>query len=349
MRASIQDVARRASVSAMTVSNVLRRRSGSVSEGTRLRVLEALQELNYIPVRSASQNRHIETNVIGVIFLQDMHGFVGEQTFWGMSARAREKDQDLLVILRSQPEWMAPDVSAQFLDRRCDGYIIIGSYQPRLSAMLAAHQVPVVECYSVHPPPGVARVTCDDRGAIRQAVELLWQRGHRRIAHLGGPIGDVEADLRADTFCAAMEEKTVMDEKGDAEFGPIMARGNHWGSADPANRPTPEARALVDTILEAKVTAVVCASDGLALDLWQAAMDQGLRVPQDLSITGLDNVQEGRSKGLTSVDTSFYRIGQTAVTALLSLVRGMAPEEAGAVVPAKLIERASVGPPRLRR
>ena len=338
MRASIQDVARRANVSAMTVSNVLRRRSGSVSEGTRLRVLEALQELNYIPVRTASQNRHIETNAIGVIFLQDMQGFVGEQTFWGMSARAREKDQDLLVILRSKPEWMVPDVSTQLLDRRCDGYIIIGSYQPQLSAMLAAHQVPVVECYSVHPPLGVARVTCDDRGAIQQTVEMLWEIGHRRIAHFRGPLGDGEADLRADTF------RIIMSEKRDVPPGQSLVLGHHWGNADPGVRSSQEAHRLLEAAVEAGVTAVVCASDGLALDLWRAATDRGLRVPQDLSITGLDNMQEGRSKGLTSVDTSFNEIGRAAVNALLSVVKGIAPEEAGTVVPAKLVKRASVAP-----
>ena len=336
MRASIQDVAKRANVSAMTVSNVLRHRAGSVSEATRLRVLQALQELNYIPVRPASQNRHIETNALGVIFLQDMQGFVGEQTFWGMSARAREKDQDLLVILRSQPEWMASDIAAPFLDRRCDGYIIIGSYQPQLSALLVANQVPVVECYSVRPPPGVARVTCDDQGAIRQAVQWLWDMGHRRIAHLGGPLGDGEADLRADTFCA------VMAEYGNAAFGSAVLRGKGWGSADPANRPAQEIRPLLDAALALPVTAVVCASDGLALDLWQVAEEKGLRVPRDLSLTGLDDIQEGRIKGLTSVNTSFSQIGRASVDALLSLVKGAMPEEAGAVVPAKLIKRASV-------
>lgn len=336
MRASIQDVARRANVSAMTVSNVLRRRSGSVSEETRQRVLAALQELNYIPVRLASQNRHIETNAIGVIFLQDMQGFVGEQTFWGMSAAAREKDQDLLVILRSKPEWMAPDVSAQLLDRRCDGYIIIGSYQPQLSAMLAAHQVPVVECYSIHPPPGVARVTCDDRGAIRQAVEMLWDMGHRRIAHFRGPAEDGEANLRADAFCA------VMNEKRGGTPGHSIVFGHHWGSAGPGDRPFKEAGLLLEAATEARVTAVVCASDGLALDLWQAASDRGLRIPQDLSITGIDNIQEGRSKGLTSVDTAFIEIGRAAVNTLLRAVKGAAPEEASAVVPAHLVKRTSV-------
>ncbi len=261
MRASIRDVAKRADVSAMTVSNVLRRRSGSVSEETRLRVLEALQELNYIPVRSAAQNRHIKTNAIGVIFLQSMQGFVGERTFWGMAERAREEDHDLLIVLRSQPEWMGRDVAAQLLDRRCDGYIIIGSYQPELSAMLAAHQIPVVECYSVNPPPGVARVVGDDRGAVRQAVELLWDLGHRRIAHLGGPVGDGEADLCAETFDA------VMREKSGAEAVDRVARSIFWSGTDAQGRPLPEVRRFLKDNLALDMTAVVCASDWLALGL----------------------------------------------------------------------------------
>jgi LacI family repressor for deo operon, udp, cdd, tsx, nupC, and nupG len=343
MRASIRDVAKRAGVSAMTVSNVLRRRVGSVSEETRLRVLEALQELDYIPVRSAAQNRHIETNALGVIFLQDMQGFVGERTFWGMSERAKEQDHDLLIVLRSKPEWMRRDVAAQLLDRRCDGYIIIGSYQPALSAMLVAHRVPVVECYSVNPPPGVARVAGDDRGAVRQAVELLWGLGHRRIAHLGGPMGDGEADLRADTFGA------VVREKGNAENAVHLTRDQGWGNADPQARPSPEIRCFLDKVLAAGMTAIVCASDALALELWQAAAEKGLHVPQDLSITGIDNIQQGRIKGLTSVDTAFEQVGRAAVTALISLVKGMVPEKAGAVAPARLIQRHSAAPVRLSR
>ena len=336
MRASIRDVAQRAGVSPMTVSNVLRRRSGRLSEETRLRVVEALQELNYIPVRSAVQNRHVTTHAIGVVFLQSLQGFVGQRTFWGMSERARELDHDLLIVLRSQPNWMATDVAAQFLDRRCDGYVIVGSFQPELSAMLAAHEVPVVECYSVHPPAGVTRVVGDDAGAMRLAVEALWDRGHRRIAHLGGPVGDGEADLR----CAAF--RADMAERGANASGTI--RRAQWRGLDCRNRPIPELCSLVEAARTREVTAVVCANDGLALDLWQAAEELGLNVPTDLSITGMDNTEQGSLQGLASLAVSFEQIGRAAVEALLARARGEDCVTTGCMIPAELILRRSVAP-----
>ena len=325
MRSSIRDVAQRAGVSPMTVSNVLRRRAGRLSEETRQRVLQALQELNYIPVRPAVQNRHSTTHAIGVVFLQHIKGPVGQRTFWGMSERAEELDHDLLIIRRSQPNWMTADVAAQFLDRRCDGYIIVGAYHPELSALLVAQKVPVVECYSVNPPPGVARVVGDDAGAMRQAVEALWECGHRRIAHLGGPVGDGEADARCEGY------RAIMAEKG-GESGQVI-RGDTWGGG---------ARPLADTILAMGVTAVVCANDGLALELWQAAEAKGLRVPQDLSITGMDNTEEGALKRLTSLAVSYEQVGRSAIDVLLNIVHGNENQTDGIVIPAELRERGSI-------
>ena len=88
MRSSIRQVAARAGVSPMTVSNVLRNRSEKMAEETRQRVLQAIHDLDYTPVRTAAQNRHVTTNAIGVVFLWDIESVVGYPTFFGMCDRA---------------------------------------------------------------------------------------------------------------------------------------------------------------------------------------------------------------------------------------------------------------------
>ena len=116
MRASIRQVAEAAGVSPMTVSNVLRGRVDLVTEKTRERVLHAVHALNYIPVRTSAQNRHVKTNAIGVVFLHlhRLDGSVGYPTFLGMCERARQADHDLTIFLRSQPDWVRPERRRSF-------------------------------------------------------------------------------------------------------------------------------------------------------------------------------------------------------------------------------------------
>lgn len=328
----------------MTVSNVLRQRS-SVTEETRQRVLRALEELNYIPVRTAVQNRHVAMNDIGVLFLQEMQGAVGYPTFLGIVERGKQVDHDLTILLRSAPAWVKPGAETRFLDRRCDGFIFVGDNRPDLSAALIGHKIPVVECYSVAPPPGVARVVGDNVQAMELAVAHMVEQGHTRLAHIAGPEQNLEARERRDGFRAAVERR----------LGPNsvvgIVQGDTWGDLwgfDYGDDPGLITQPMVEAILALDVTGVVCANDLFALALWKKAEEKGLRVPQDLSITGVDNIVEAERRGLTSVRTPFDRIGRKAVDALLALIAGASAEDAGAVLPVDLIKRGSVGPPPRR-
>ena len=332
----------------MTVSNVLRGRVDLVAEKTRERVLRAVHTLNYIPVRTSAQNRHVKTNAIGVVFLHlhRLDGIVGYPTFLGMCERARQVDHDLTIFLRSQPNWVRPGTEAQFLDRRCDGFIFVGSNSPEFSQVLISHGIPIVECYSVAPAHGVARVLGNNADAMRQAVTHLAECGHERIAHLAGPRSNLEAQERLAGFRAAMR----------GTFGPdcpnYVVQGETWGlpqrlpggaeEANKAEEANEQARPLTEAILAMNVTAVVCANDWLALALWQSASERGLRVPQDLSITGMDNIPQAAYKGLTSVATPFEQIGCAAVDAFLALQNGGDSAQASRVLPVELVQRSSV-------
>ncbi|MEO7900611.1 MAG: LacI family DNA-binding transcriptional regulator [Capsulimonas sp.] len=345
LRASIRQVAEAAGVSPMTVSNVLRGRTDLVVEKTRERVLQAARNLNYVPVRTAAQNRHIRTNAIGVVFLHSHRpdGPVGYPTFLGMYSRARELDHDLTIFLRSEPDWVKPGTEAQFLDRRCDGFIFVGSNRPEITEKLFENKVPVVECYSVAPSPGAARVLSDNADGMRQAVMHLAQLGHERIAHIAGPQVNMEARERLSGFRAAMQERFGADYHDYVvlanTWGRIMRFDNAYGDIDEITRPA------IEAILSIGVTAVVCANDLLALALWRLAEERGLRVPQDLSIIGVDNIMQSQYQGLSSISTPFEQIGQAAVDAIMAIEKGVSTAEASRVLPVELIQRSSVSVP----
>lgn len=341
MRASLRQIAERAGVSSQTVSNVLNNRSGRTSEETRQRVLSAVRELNYIPIpRPAMQNRHVETRAIGVVFLdemkflQDLRERLGWHTFAGMRDRAHHYQYDLLLLFRSRSNWLEPGFEAQFLDHRYDGIVFLGQCRRQLTETLVQHGLPTVVCYSADVPPGVVSVMADNHQAMELAVEHLIANGHERIAHLGGPHWSMEATQRRDEYSAALRAR------GREACARRIIQGTTWGGV------LPESRALVEEVLALDVTAVVCGNDFLALDLWQVAEEQGRPIPESLSLIGMDNLDEGAAKGLTSIVNPFYEIGAQAIDALITLIRGGDYQEACTHIPVELISRASVCPPR---
>ncbi len=347
-RSSIRQVAARAGVSPMTVSNVLRNRSEKMAEETRQRVLQAIHDLDYTPVRTAAQNRHVTTNAIGVVFLWEMEGVVGYPTFFGMCRRARQLDHDLTIFLRPEPDWVEPGTEAQFLDRRCDGFIFVGDNRREVSEVLIRHGVPVVECFSVHPAPGAASVLSDNAGGMRRVVGHLAGMGHRRIAHLAGARDKTEAAERREGFRDAMRGS------GLPCHADCIVQADTWGdfwgfgrgNGDEGLLTRPFVEAALRLVAAEGVTAVVCANDLFALALWRMAEEKGLRVPEDLSITGVDNTPEGALRGLTSVAQPWDQIGQAAVNAVVALLGGADAADVSRVLPVELVHRASVAPPR---
>ena len=341
MRTSLRQIAERAGVSPQTVSNVLNNRAGRVSAETRQRVVAAIEDLEYIPIRRpAMQNRHVETHAIGVAFmddqkfLQDTRERLGLYTFAGMRDRARKRAYDLLLLFHSRSEWFEAGAERRFLDRRYDGIIFVGQCPTALLESLAKHQLPTVVCYSPDTPPGVASVLVDNAAAMRLAVDHLIQHGHERIAHLAGPRWSREAAERRDHYRDAMRER------GRPECAHRIVQGDTWGGHLEETRP------LADAILDMGVTGIVCGNDFLALDLMQIARKCKLRVPADLSVIGMDNLEEGMAVGLTSIVNPFYQIGSQAVDALLFLLQGGDYRQASRRISVELVSRRSVGTPK---
>ncbi len=318
----------------MTVSRVLSDENHKVSEDTRVRVLKAVRELEYVPVaQPMTQSRNIATRVIGLHFMgSEFEGQWGQPTFLGFREAAKRLNYDLLVHTRTLPEWMADQEEMQFLDRRSDGLIFItpvGQYQ--ILEMLAERKLPVVACYLDDVPSEIPVVVVDNQNAMRQVVECLHAKGHERILYL-------TADQQRSDFAARQKgyELAMIEKK----LNPLSMQ------IDMSEWPYTQAgEALFKKIQEHKITAIACHNDHCATFAWDVAEENGLKVPQDLSITGMDDLPISAQRGLTSVYFSCEDVGRRALEIVVDLIQGKKCESPKFVVPVELVERSSVAPP----
>ncbi len=331
MRVSLRHVAERAGVSRVTASNVLRGKASEVSEATQLRVLEVMRALNYMPVPPPSRQRsHAPTRIIGLLFdyieLDDQWGL---RVYRGLRDGARETGYDLLSLVRDMPANLL-DRDISFLDRRSDGFIFVAP-RDRQSALrtLAEHAIPVVVCCAYEVPVGVATVNVDDCNAMALAVRHLVAAGHRRIIHLAGP--QSRDDFRArrhgyeDTMRACGLSPHVIATDGLVE--------NVWQSE------------VWPAIERGQCTAIACANDSYALDIWRLAPGRGIAVPEQLSLTGMDDLAAAEARGLSTIAFSSAAVGEAAARTLAALITHQ-EVTLSQVVPVWLIERGSVAPPR---
>jgi DNA-binding LacI/PurR family transcriptional regulator len=334
MRATIRQVADKAGVSRATVSNVLRGVESRASQETRNRVLEAAQHLQYLPVRPpTAQNRHIETRIVTLV--PEHHDITHHEldlyTYEGVVEGARKHGFDVLTMVRDDDEWGLGREEIRYLDRRSDGFIfavsLSGQWESAV-ATLAQNRIPSVVCYSRDVPEGIAWVDVDNSGAMHQAVEHLVQNGHTRIAYLAGPPNNFDAKQRRDDWIAAMQEKGLaVDEQ-------FIVQGSKAGYVKDT--------AAIASVGSLGVTAVICFNDTLALALWDALEEQGLKVPQDISIIGVDNRPEAAERDLTSIAHSFADVGRLAMDAWVELKNGGDVATCCKVAPVSLVPRGSV-------
>ena len=353
MRANVQQVAERAGVSRMTVSRVLQERRGEVAEETYERVVKALRELEYVPVRTAFQNFHTKTNVLGVVpHSASLSGYqLDLQTFGGISTRAAQAGYDILLAQRGESDWMQGRQELRFLDRRTDGFIFISPGTSEWQSVLqhlVEHKVPVVTCYRRDVPEGVAWVDPDNAGIVHTAVDHLLAKGHSEIAYLGMPLKSSEekqllADLSGPRFNFDDQQRQMFFQERLQAAGVADAQDRFFRVADPTLKLT---REEVQTILDSGATAVVCFTSSLCIQIAEHLEAMGLKVPDDLSLVGVDYQTTSLQHGITHISFSVDKVGALAMEAWLDLTNGIAASECCRVVPVHLVECQSVGPPR---
>lgn len=325
----MHDVAQLAGVSHQTVSRVLNDHP-SVRPETRQRVLAAIAQLGY---RRNIAARALVTRRSGTIGVVSSGSALFGPTSTLIAVEVAARDADLFVSLGTVAPWDSAKVAAvldHFMNQAVDGVVVIASHLEAVEAVRTFREpIPIVMVGPRDLPPPLQSVAVDQYTGARMAVRHLLDLGHREVVHLAGPTDWLDARARIDGW---------RDELRAAGIVPGEVIAADWS----AERGYQIGRELMSDL----PTAVFAANDQLALGLLRAFAEAGVRVPQDVSVVGFDDIDGSANfhPPLTTVRQEFGMLGERCLAVLLAAIAGEPAESA--LIPPSIVVRASSGPPR---
>jgi LacI family transcriptional regulator len=324
-RATIHDVAREAEVSIASASRALNGSEG-VTKETRARVLAAAKRLRYVPNVGARSLITKRTGMVGVL-LPDMYGEFFSELIRGIDAGARAKGLHLFV---SSTHGDANEAAAVIhaMRGRVDGMIVMSPHVDE--GFLSEHSnsdFPTV-LVNMSGDAHVPSVKIDNRRGAEAMVRHLFACGHRTIALIKGPKGNIDADERFDGFRRAMRALKLRP-------GPILdgdfteTAGREAGMRLCADGALPDA--------------VFALNDMMAIGCLGALSAAGIKVPQDVALAGFDDIPIAAyvQPGLTTMRVDIARLGDIAFSKLALAIAGAVEFSAGETIVPELVVRGS--------
>ena len=337
---TMSQVAARAGVSQATVSFVLGGQADSlkISPQTRERVLSVARELGYQRNQLARAMITGKSRILGVLTSPDAIGNI-VQILTGVMEAASSHDYFVKMIHLSYNE-IDEDTIKRCMEWRLAGVMTVGldeSSFRRLNQEFRAKHLAMAMIDNAPASDWGIRIQSNDEEGIRQAVSHLTGLGHRHIAFIGG-VGDLISEWREACFRTMLWEAQL----------PVYdhwIRQTSWVDQSIIEK---EIRAMFQESGDRLPTAVVCSADTIAMIVQRVARSHGLRLPEDLSITGYSNapLSSFADPSLTSVDQHFPEMGRAAAMHLIRLAEeGHSQQQSGQypdlLVPTRLIVRNS--------
>ncbi len=309
-RPTIEDVARLARVSTATVSRALHE-PGKVSADTATRVHRAVADIGYTLNIAAQTLRQRRSNALLVVVPDIGNTFYGE-VLAGIEAAAHAAGQTILIADSAQDPARETAYLAWLRNGRADGVFLMGRPEVDWSAVAPLPETglrPVVMISEPAGAPGTPLVSIDHQNGAMDITAHLTALGHRRVAHVTGPDTTGLRSLRLNGWRAALADAGLPADPG------LVIPGDFT-----ANSGARAAEALL--ALTPRPTAVFCANDEMAMGLIGALARKGVRVPQDISVAGFDDIQFAACfvPALTTVRQPRRAMGQAAVALMHRLL-----------------------------
>ncbi len=333
-RTTSLDVARLAEVSRTTVSLVLNKVPGvNISEETRRRVLAAAQQLHYHPDAAGRKLVSGKSNTIGLVVCQAPEQVYADaflpQVILGLEQAAFEQGFHVLLkpVAPQDPQGYAHLISENLVD----GIVLSGPRQDDLELFrLQREGVPLILLGQM-PDSGIAIVDIDAVAGAETAVNHLIELGHERIAMItNAPLTYTSAQQRRDGYLRALEKAGLPVNPDYVQEGYYTPASGHQAMSTLLNQRT-------------RPTAVFVASDVVAMGAILAARRAGVRLPQDLSLVGFDDVPlaEYFDPPLTTIRLPAYGLGWSASERLIRLIKGEGVDKTELLLNTELIVRES--------
>ncbi len=312
-----KDIAKKLNMSIATVSRCLNY-DPRISPATRAKVLACASTLGYRPKRRMgndmllAERAHSQSyNIAAIVQAEDIQYNttpIGYQVLAGMSQAAHRLGVSLIlhtVPLEKREAIHLPENQPRAMrDGELDGAVLVYRFGEE-SVCKFSHQIPCVSVSHYHPGAQIDYVGHDNIGGICKVVEYLFELGHRKFAYVTHNYLASFFDERLSGFILGLTKSDLsVDRRYILKYEENSFR-SYYG--------------LIESWLDEGVSAIVCANDSVAKDVYRWARDNNVRVPEDVSITGFDNDPVPTDMpSLTTVKVNFNQMGSTALELLVS-------------------------------
>ena len=323
---TIQDVAKTAGVSVSTVSRVLNGKVDVASE-TQQHILSVIDNLGYTTNLAARSMRSQKKNLVGLIMPDIAYPFAIE-VMKGVNRAIAESEFDLLVyttgdVRKSGRAFHEQKYVSLLTNSISDGVIIVAPVAGEFNI-----DAPVVSIDPLASNPNYPAVHATNYQGAMDAMEHLLSLGHRRIGYISGRAELESSNRRLMGYRAALEKAGIpIDEK-------LIASGDYTTETGAQC-----ARELLS--LDHPPTAIFASNDQMAIGVFQVAHELGLRIPDDLSVIGFDNITESKYMGLTTVDQFISDMGYVATQMLIKLINDVPLDDQTYRMQTQLVIRSS--------
>jgi DNA-binding LacI/PurR family transcriptional regulator len=331
---NIAEIARRANVSTATVSRTINQ-SGPVKAATARKVWRVVTEMDYYPNSHARALVSGRSRLLGLIVSDITNPFFSE-LIRAFESHAAQQQYDLLITSTDYETARMTATLRRMLERKVDGVAVMTSEMDLgLIRELSRRGVPIVFMDVGQMGPRMSHVSIDYGNGIVQAVEHVLGLGHKHVAFISGPLDLHSARTRRQAFLDTMRAHRLVPERR------MIREGTH--TADGGQR---EMAALLR--LSRRPTAVVASNDWTAIGALHAVFAAGLRVPEDISLVGFDDIPlvSYTTPALTTVRMSAVDVGSTAFNALFRMIGGDRHEGEVFQIPTRLVIRDSTAKAR---
>ncbi|UJF36412.1 substrate-binding domain-containing protein [Paenibacillus hexagrammi] len=327
---TIRDVAKKSNVSVATVSRVLNGLNG-YSDKTKQKVLKTIEEMGYQPNAIARSLSNKRTQTLGVMF-PDVSNEFSSGILHGIEELAHDRGYSVLVCNTAVDGNRTLKYLQVLREKQVDGIIFSSEMlKEEYIQVLDAMNIPVVLVSSETKYSGIPYVKVDDRMAAYDATNYLIGQGHRNIAMISGTKGDpIAGTPRVEGYKQALVDNGITVNDAKIVYGNFRFES---GSR------------LMGQLLseDSSITGVFAACDEMAIGAMNYAMNNGISVPDQLSVVGYDNLKlsEMMVPSLTTIHQPLYDLGRIASEKLIAMVEtgGIVPSS---IVPHSLIERQTV-------
>ena len=332
--ATMKDVAQLAGVSTATVSRALMNPE-KVSSATRKRVEDAVLEAGYSPNSLARNLRRNESKTI-IAIIPDICDPYYTEIIRGIEDAAMEHGYIVLLGDSGQQKRYENSLVNMVFAKQADGMLLLGTDLPfDVSKPEQKNLPPMVMACEFAPELELPTVHIDNLTSAFEVVNYLTQLGHKRIAQISGPETATLCKFRQQGYQQALRRAGIAMNPTYSSFGEFTFAGGAKSVRQLLSLPEPP-------------TAIFCHNDVMAIGAIQEAKRLGLRVPQDLSVVGFDDIQFAQycDPPLTTISQPRYEIGRQAMLMMLEILRGHDVRAGSRLLETQLVVRQSAAPPR---